>query len=166
MTLAPDIIQGQLREEFQKAAKKYPPISPGTTVRTTKPNWDLFHEWTDEAWNERKWGAKGTVLTHHDSHGLCYEVQHEDETVGYYDPSELEVVTEDGVKEKQMAKMILHHDDPPCTARLNDGFCPECRVVPDMQSTCFLYYCPVCDIQVTNDMKCTKCGETFKRAGK
>lgn len=69
--------------------EKYPPISRGTTVRTTTPNEDKRGEWTDEGWAKRKWGAKGTVLTHHDSHGLCYDVQHQDGSVGCYDPSEI-----------------------------------------------------------------------------
>lgn len=72
--------------------KKWPPIDPGTRVRTTQPNWDLRHEGTDEGWAKRKWGVQGKVITHHDSHGLCYDVRHEDRTVGCYDPSEIEVV--------------------------------------------------------------------------
>ncbi|MDO8571687.1 MAG: hypothetical protein Q7R79_03330, partial [bacterium] len=48
------------------------------------------------------------------------------------------------------AKMILHHDDPPCTARLHNGFCRECNFIPDMQSTCFYFYCPTCDIPLKN----------------
>lgn len=40
------------------------------------------------------------------------------------------------------AKLVMHHDDPPCEARLElDGRCPECKLHPDMQSTCFYYYC-------------------------
>ena len=72
-------------------AKDYPPISPGTSVKTTQPNLDKRKEWTDEGWAKRKWGVKGKVITHHDSHGLCYDVRHEDRTRGCYDPSELEV---------------------------------------------------------------------------
>ncbi len=74
------------------ATKGYPPISPGTSVRTTQANWGLCKEWTEEGWASKKWGVRGKVLTHHDSHGLCYEVRHEDGTVGCYDPSELEVI--------------------------------------------------------------------------
>ena len=70
---------------------KYPPISPGTLVKTTRSN-TPDTEWTPEARANRKWGVEGRVLTHHDSHGLCYEVRHSDGTVGTYDPSELEVV--------------------------------------------------------------------------
>lgn len=71
---------------------KYPPISPGTRVRTTAPNLALRHQWTDEGWAEKKWGVQGKVLTHHDSHGLCYDVRHTDGTVGCYDPSEIEII--------------------------------------------------------------------------
>ena len=73
------------------AKKKYPPISPGTPVRTTQADLSARAEWTDEAWARRKWGVRGTVITHHDSHGLCYDVLHEDGTEGGYNPSELEV---------------------------------------------------------------------------
>lgn len=56
-----------------------------------------------EAWNARKWGVQGTILMHHDSHGLCYDVRHDDGTEGCYDPGEFEVLLEDpypaGVKE-------------------------------------------------------------------
>lgn len=69
--------------------EKYPPISPGTSVQTTKPNWSQRREWTDEGWAKRKWGVSGIVLTHHDSHGLCYDVLHLDGSIGCYDPSEL-----------------------------------------------------------------------------
>jgi hypothetical protein len=58
------------------------------------------------------------------------------------------------------AKLVLHHDDS-CTARLEQGFCFKCGFVPDMQSTCFYYYCPVCD-QLLEQMCCPKCGQTFE----
>ena len=73
------------------ATATYPPISPGTLVQTTKPNLAKRHHWTDEGWAARTWGVKGQVLTHHDSHGLCYDVRHQDGTEGCYDPSELKV---------------------------------------------------------------------------
>jgi len=78
---------------MSKKNKKWPPIDPGTAVMTTQPNLEKREEWTDEGWARRKWGVRGTIITHHDSHGLCYDVQHPDGTVGCYDPSELEVVT-------------------------------------------------------------------------
>ncbi|MEK7498413.1 MAG: hypothetical protein AAB611_00975 [Patescibacteria group bacterium] len=49
-------------------------------------------EWTDEGWASKKWGVRGKILTHHDSHGLSYEVLHDDYTVGHYDPSEIEII--------------------------------------------------------------------------
>ena len=74
--------------------EKYPPISAGTLVKTTSPT-TPNSEWTFEARANRKWGVQGRILTHHDSHGLCYEVKHPDGTVGAYDPSELEVVEDE-----------------------------------------------------------------------
>ena len=69
----------------------WPPISPGTSVRTTRAN-PAVTDWTPEALLTRQWGVTGTVLTHHDSHGLSYEVTHADGSVGHYDPSELEIL--------------------------------------------------------------------------
>ena len=61
------------------------------------------------------------------------------------------------------AKMVLHHDDPPCAARLDEyGVCPKCTLCPDMQSTCLYSYCPSCDIRLEN-LQCAKCGKTFER---
>lgn len=70
----------------------YPPLSPGTPVRTTQENPALRGEWCEP--DARKWGVEGTVGTHHDGHGLCYEVTHADGTVGCYDPTELEALTQ------------------------------------------------------------------------
>lgn len=72
--------------------RKWPPISPGTLVKTTRPNMEEQSEWTEGAWAKRKWGVKGTILTHHDSHGLCYDIRHEDGSMGCYDPSEIIVL--------------------------------------------------------------------------
>ena len=74
------------------SSEKYPPISHGTRVRTTVPNMALRKEWTDEGLASKKWGVEGDVITHHDSHGLCYDVRHSDGTDGCYDPSELKVL--------------------------------------------------------------------------
>ncbi|MEK7640643.1 MAG: hypothetical protein AAB389_01455 [Patescibacteria group bacterium] len=74
------------------ARKSYPPIAPGTHVRTTQVNLSKLKEWTNEALAQRKWGIKGKVIGHHDSHGLCYDVLHEDGTEGCYDPSELAII--------------------------------------------------------------------------
>jgi len=48
--------------------------------------------WTTEAKASRKWGVRGKIVAHHDSHGLSYTVRHYNGTIGYYDPSELKVV--------------------------------------------------------------------------
>ena len=74
------------------STEKYPPISAGTKVKTTQPNMAFRKKWTDEAWGKRKWDIQGTVDTHHEAHGLFYEVRHEDGTEGFYDPSELKIV--------------------------------------------------------------------------
>lgn len=64
------------------------------------------------------------------------------------------------------AKMVLHHDDPPCTARLitrkGGRWCPKCKLHPDMQSICFYFYCPSCDVPLKN-LGCPRCGKTFER---
>lgn len=65
-----------------------------TRVRTVKPEREAG-DWTKEALASRKWGTYGTVTTHHDSHGLTYEVQHLDGTTGHYEHEELAVVGED-----------------------------------------------------------------------
>lgn len=71
--------------------RKWPPISHGTSVRTTQEN-PAITNWRPEALASRQWGVIGEVANHHDSHGLCYEVKHPDGTIGFYDPTELEVV--------------------------------------------------------------------------
>jgi hypothetical protein len=81
-----------LEEVVKSHRTKYPPISNGTLVITTQANESLRREWTDEVWEGRQWGVNGEVITHHDSHGLSYEVRHPDGTIGHYDPSELEVL--------------------------------------------------------------------------
>lgn len=42
--------------------------------------------------NENVGGVEGEVIGEHNSHGLCYDVQHEDGTTVSYDPLELEVL--------------------------------------------------------------------------
>lgn len=66
-------------------------LSPGTVVRTTRPNMDLRYSWSKVGWELKKWGERGTIIGHHDSHGLYYDVRHDDGTEGPYDPSELEL---------------------------------------------------------------------------
>ena len=71
---------------------KWPLFDPCTRVRTTRLNEELRQEWTDKGWAGKKSGVLGTILRHHDSHGLCYDVKHDDGTEGCYDPAELEIV--------------------------------------------------------------------------
>jgi hypothetical protein len=67
------------------------------------------------------------------------------------------------MKKTNANKLVLHHDDPPCNARLNaDDFCPVCKIYPDMQSTCFMVYCYWCDVPLKkivseNKLQCPKC---------
>ena len=45
-------------------------------------------EFTPKAILHRSGGVTGTILRHHDSHGLCYDIEHGDGTEGSYDPEE------------------------------------------------------------------------------
>ena len=47
------------------------------------------NDWSGEARASRKWGVEGVVKVVHDSHGLCYTVQHADGSIGYYNHEEL-----------------------------------------------------------------------------
>lgn len=94
-------------------------ISPGSLVKTTRPNFDLNNDWSNDALDTRRWGVQGIILRHHDSHGLYYDVQHADGTEGHYDPSELQVISSElaeiwffGTND-----MIPEHNFP----------CPVCR---------------------------------------
>lgn len=60
------------------------------------------------------------------------------------------------------AKVVTHHDDPPCYRRLNDdGFCQNCCLFPDTQSISLYAYCPLCDCQL-NNLTCPICKESFE----
>ncbi len=69
-------------------------ISEGTEVRTTEANYDKRDEWTDKAWKSRQWGVQGVVVLYNDNQEPYYEVRHPDGSTGWYDHSELEVVTQ------------------------------------------------------------------------
>lgn len=62
-------------------------------VRTTHSQTD---DWTSEGKLARKWNVKGQVIDLSNSHGLCYQVKHEDGTWAWYDPCELEF-TDNGI---------------------------------------------------------------------
>jgi len=59
-------------------------------VRTLEPLHD--DDYVPEARKMRKWGVEGEIIGHHDSHGLCYDVRHDDGSIGTYDPDEMEVI--------------------------------------------------------------------------
>ncbi|HBM45941.1 MAG: hypothetical protein UT05_C0001G0082 [Parcubacteria group bacterium GW2011_GWF2_38_76] len=62
------------------------------------------------------------------------------------------------------AKMVAHHDDPPCREKLEDDhYCPKCKLYPDSQSICFHSYCPDCEVPL-KEMRCPKCKKKFKSA--
>jgi hypothetical protein len=75
-------------------------LNPRVEVRTLEPK---AYDYTDEGEKKRKWGVTGIIIAHHNSHGLCYDVKHhnshglcydvkhdDDNSVGTYDPDELE----------------------------------------------------------------------------
>lgn len=69
-------------------------LSVQTKVKTLQANERLRKEFTAEGWESRRWGVRGTIIKIHDSHGLCYQVLHEDGSIGYYDPTEIEELEE------------------------------------------------------------------------
>ena len=67
------------------------PLMPGTRVRTLSGKSDIH--FTPEYQKARRWGVTGTIECHHDSHGLCYEVKHDDDgSIGAYEPTEFEII--------------------------------------------------------------------------
>lgn len=61
----------------------------GQRVRTAEDQGSS--DWTSEAVEDRKWGVVGRIVDHSNSHGLCYKVEHEDGTTGWYEPGELDL---------------------------------------------------------------------------
>lgn len=79
------------RGESQSLSHK--DIPNGTRVKTDIHPSTESKDWTESAKRNRKSGATGVVVAYHDSHGLCYDVKHdEDKLVGCYDPWEIEVL--------------------------------------------------------------------------
>ncbi len=62
----------------------------------------------------------------------------------------------------QEAKLVAHHDDPPCEHRLVNGYCPVCKLYPDTQSKALWYYCPDCNVPLCK-LHCPDCGKRFVR---
>lgn len=87
------LVKNNKPKKEKMIATKYPPLAQGTLVRTTHENPKLSHEWSEEGRRTRKWGVEGIVDNHSDSHGLCYKILHKDGTEGFYDPSEIQVIT-------------------------------------------------------------------------
>ena len=61
-------------------------IMIGDKVTTTEEN-PTVTGWRKP--EDRRWGVSGGVFNESDSHGLCYQVKHDDGSLGWYDPSEL-----------------------------------------------------------------------------
>lgn len=87
--------------------ENWPPLENGTRVRTIAIP-DVSNGWTEEAKAVRRFGVLGTIIHYHDSHGLCYDVRHDDGTEGCYDSRELVVLLEG--REIQVGEIleILH----------------------------------------------------------
>lgn len=63
----------------------------------------------------------------------------------------------------QKAKLVSHHDDPPCTERLEpSGLCGKCGYHPDMQSLALWYYCPTCDVPLAS-LSCKLCKTQYDK---
>lgn len=54
------------------------------TVQVPKPSTD----WAKDV--VRRFGATGVICSESNAHGICYEVKHDDQTIGWYEPRELE----------------------------------------------------------------------------
>lgn len=71
---------------------KWPPLGAGVRVKTLTPDLSKRSDWTEAAWRSKRAGMTGKIVQHYDAHGLCYEIYHDDGTIGYYAPEELEVL--------------------------------------------------------------------------
>ena len=68
---------------------RYPVGRRVKTAKRANPSTD----WTAEARASRRWDIEGVITCVHDSHGLCYEVQHTDDgSIGAYEHDELRVL--------------------------------------------------------------------------
>lgn len=67
-------------------------MNPVTIVRvkTVRSNPANDREYTAEA--NRRWGVKGTLVQYSNSHGLCFQVRHDDGSLGAYEPDELRLI--------------------------------------------------------------------------
>lgn len=62
-------------------------LTPGTSVRTTQADTTVT-DWEPTARAHCRWGVLGTIRSHSDSHGLCYQIVHPDGTTAWYAPTE------------------------------------------------------------------------------
>lgn len=75
-------------------------MNPRVQVRTLESKAD---DYTSEGEKNRRWGITGVIVAHHDSHGLCYDVKHDDDdSIRTYDPDELEL--SGGVRQSEPKK--------------------------------------------------------------
>lgn len=84
-------------DRFERLGREYdalmearfgpPPFAAGTRVRTMKS--DGSRDWAARARENVQWRTVGTIVQKSDSHGLCYEVQHDDGTCAWYNHGEL-----------------------------------------------------------------------------
>lgn len=81
-----------ISEESTAKIKRPSLITEGTRVITTRANEFLRDTRASEVWEKRKWGILGTIICSYDSHGLCYDIRHEDGSVCCYDPTEFKIV--------------------------------------------------------------------------
>ena len=102
---------------------------PVRTIAVQNPPTD----WGPEAVRSRRFGVPGVVIGFHDSHGLCFDVRHEDDgTIGCYEARELALLplgaterlrmpsaAEMGISVRQAAPRPLQEDAG--AARLPEG---------------------------------------------
>lgn len=60
----------------------------GTIIKTTSDNGS--DDWCNAG--KRSWNKNGIVIDRSDAHGLCYEIVHDDGSIAWYEPEELEVI--------------------------------------------------------------------------
>jgi len=82
----------QTARTYQVQTSVYPPITPGTKVKTFIDGGMEAEDWSEEAKRTRRHEATGIVIGHHDSHGLCFDVQHSDGVKSCYELHELIIV--------------------------------------------------------------------------
>ncbi len=82
-------VKTQLCSKDIECYTRFVALTADTRVRTLQPNPGVYN-WVPER-NNCQWGVEGKILKCHNSHGLCYEVEHSG-TTAYYDPTEIEEV--------------------------------------------------------------------------